>query len=74
MDTNGPGIRALPVFKGYTVDIRLREFRRVVPGTGIEFIDFGSPEGDSLLGEYIESLDTTTDEGKRILQRIMEQM
>ncbi len=39
----------------------------------MEFIDFDSPEGDSILAEYIESLDTTTDRGKRILQRIMRQ-
>ena len=71
MDTNTPGVRVLPTFKGYTVDVKLRQFRKADPETGIEFIDFDSPEGDSLLGEYIESLDITTEEGKGILRRIM---
>jgi hypothetical protein len=71
MDTNTTGVRALPNFKGCTVDVRLRQFRKADPETGIEFIDFDSPEGDSLLGEYIKSLDISTDEGKRILRRIM---
>lgn len=71
MDTNRPGVRALPIFKGYTVDVRLHEFRKVVPGRGLEIIDFRSPEGDSLLAEYLESIDTTTDEGKEILRYIV---
>jgi len=70
VDINETAVRALPTFKGYTVDVRLRQFRKADPGTGIEFIEFDSPEGDSLLGEYIKSLDATTDEGKRTLQRI----
>lgn len=44
----------LPKFKGYTVDFRLREFRRVGynPPT-IEFIPFDSFEGMGLLAEII---------------------
>ena len=41
--------RKLPEFKGYTVDERLREFRKVVHGKSIEFIDFGSKKGIKLL-------------------------
>jgi hypothetical protein len=45
----------LPTFNGYTVDVRLQQFRRVHPGNcvcgggEIEFIDFGSDKGAELL-------------------------
>ncbi len=42
----GPTI--LPTFKGYTVDLRLREFRRVPLDELPEFIRFDSPEGMKL--------------------------
>ena len=45
-------MRVLPVFKGYTVDARLRQFRKVTRGHGwpsIEFIEFDSPKGRRLL-------------------------
>ena len=73
IDTRGTTVRALPTFKGYVVDVRLREFRKADPGTVMEFIDFDSPKGDPILAEYIESLDTTTDRGKKVLQHIMKQ-
>ena len=41
--------RKLPEFKGYTIDERLREFRKVVHGKSIEFIDFDSRKGMKLL-------------------------
>ena len=40
----------LPTFKGYTVDMRLREFRKANFGEEIEFVSFDSPEGKELLG------------------------
>ena len=40
----------LPTFKGYTVDMRLREFRKANFGEKIEFVPFDSPEGKELLG------------------------
>lgn len=49
----------LPDYKGYTVDMRLKQFRRVhegdcVCGGGeIEFIDFDSEKGSNLLDEMI---------------------
>ena len=55
------GPRWLPVFRGWTVDVRWREFRRVFfepdgsPGP-VEFLSFHSEEGDALLVEYIRSL------------------
>ncbi len=46
----------LPTFKGYTVDARLRQFRKVSHGESpqIEFIDFNSEEGQGLLEEMKE--------------------
>ena len=46
----------LPTFKGYTVDIRLKQFRKVGPGLKIKFIEFDSPKGDKLLVKYVETL------------------
>ncbi|MFC1550938.1 hypothetical protein ACFL6P_00095 [Candidatus Latescibacterota bacterium] len=47
--------RALPVFRGYTVDFRLSEFRKVLHGLMIEFISFSSEKGMELLDElYLE--------------------
>jgi hypothetical protein len=42
-------VTVLPVFRGYTVDVRLRQFRKVKPGQIIEFVDFDSPKGRKLL-------------------------
>ncbi len=43
--------RALPIFKGYTVDGRLKEFRKVKQGPTIEFIDFDSEKGQQLVAQ-----------------------
>ena len=47
----------LPEFRGWTVDERLEEFRRVwMDDEGnphMETLSFFEPEGDRLLGEYI---------------------
>lgn len=47
-------VTTLPTFKGYTVDLRLREFRRAVPEITLEFIPFDSSKGKILLGELKE--------------------
>jgi hypothetical protein len=48
-------VRKLPVFRGYTVDERLRQFRKI-PRNGLpEFIDFDSAEGTQLLLAFIQS-------------------
>lgn len=39
----------LPEFNGYTVDFRLREFRKVKYEKSIEFIPFESSKGKKLL-------------------------
>ena len=55
MGGNG-GVRSLSVFRGWTVDTRLREFRRVNALGGIEFLWLDTEEGDVLVREYIASL------------------
>jgi hypothetical protein len=44
--------RMLPAFKGYTVDRRLRQFRKLRYGEMPEYIDFDSGPGKVLLSEY----------------------
>jgi hypothetical protein len=44
-------VTILPTFKGYTVDLRLREFRTAIHGVALEFIPFESPKGMKLFGE-----------------------
>ena len=44
-------VTILPTFKGYTVDLRLQEFRRAIPDVTLEFIPFNSPKGEKLLTE-----------------------
>jgi hypothetical protein len=41
----------LPTFKGFTVDLRLREFRKATLEEKLEFIPFNSPEGKKLFEE-----------------------
>ncbi len=44
-------VTVLPTFKGYTVDLRLREFRRAIPDVTLEFIPFNSAKGEKMLTE-----------------------
>jgi len=47
--------KKLPDFKGYTIDFRLRQFRKVsLEEFKLEFIDFDSKKGINLLTEYYE--------------------
>ncbi len=46
-------VTKLPEFKGYTVDKRLKKFRKVDHDKpSIDFVDFDSEEGQELLAEY----------------------
>lgn len=58
-------VKQLPEFKGYTIDIRLREFRKVIK-KGIKFISFNSNKGEILLVEYIDTLNKESDEFKEL--------
>jgi len=53
-------VTKLPEFKGYTVDERLHQFRKVDrsgESPKIEFLDFDSDEGQELLEEYNDQVD-----------------
>ncbi len=41
-------IRVLPTFEGYTIDDRLRQFRRFNDEGWLEIIDFGTPKGKAI--------------------------
>lgn len=56
-------MRRLPIFKGYTVDFRLQEFRKVEYGKSIQFLPFKSKKGEKLMEEFLK-----TPEGKRELE------
>ena len=47
----GDGPFELPTYRGYTIDKRLGQFRKVIHGCRIEFIEFDSEEGKELLAE-----------------------
>ena len=44
-------IRRLPTFQGYTIDVRLKEFRKVEWDKLPEFIAFESEDGRKILAE-----------------------
>ena len=46
-------VKELPTFKGYTVDERLKQFRKVDRSKpSIDFVEFDSDKGQELLEEY----------------------
>ncbi len=55
-------IRILPVFKGYTVDLRLQEFRKIKADKLPEFISLLSDKGARLFWEFRQ-----TEEGQKEL-------
>ncbi len=63
-------LNILPTYEGYTVDIRLKEFRKVDPQVGVEFIPFESPKGDELLEGFIETINADTSKGREMLIEI----
>jgi hypothetical protein len=50
------GVRQLKVFRGYTVDIRLQEFRKAVSGKGLICVPFASSTGQRLLKQMHEDV------------------
>jgi hypothetical protein len=54
------GLRKLKTFKGYTVDLRLQQFRKLVHGKlfgdWLDFIEFASPKGKKLLTQMHEKV------------------
>jgi hypothetical protein len=53
-------MRQLPVYKGYTIDFRLQELRKIEFGKLPEFIPFRSKKGQKLLKGFFK-----TPEGKK---------
>jgi len=68
-------INQLPIFKGYTVDVRLKQFRRIVKQSkffaGMEYLEFDSDKGDILLTKYIKTLDIHSAEFDLIARAII---
>ena len=62
-------VRRLPVFKGSVVDLRLKQFRKVL-NEKIIFLDFNSEKGERLLSEYINSLSLDSMEFNEIKENI----
>jgi len=54
-------IRELPTFDGYTVDERLRQFRKV-NDEEIEFVEYDSDKGQKLLRKMLQIQGYTIDE------------
>lgn len=59
-------IRKLPVFKGYTVDLRLQEFRKVPLNKLPEFIPLMSDKGARLFYEFRQ-----TEEGQKEIDYVL---
>ncbi len=59
-------IRVLPVFKGYAVDFRLQEFRKIEPDKLPEFVPLLSDKGSTLFYEFRQ-----TEEGQRELNHYL---
>jgi len=51
-----PGLRILKTFNGFTVDLRLQQFRRMKYGQTQQIIAFSSPEGNKLLAQMHEKV------------------
>ena len=53
---NIKGVRRLKTFLGYTVDLRLQQFRKATIGEVLEFLEFDSPKGKKLLAQMHEKV------------------
>ena len=58
--------KKLSTFMNYTIDFRLKQFRKV-KNQKIEFIDFSSEKGEKILVKYIKSLDLKSKEFKDLI-------
>lgn len=59
-------IKILPKFKGYTVDMRLQEFRKIEMDKLPQFIPFTSDRGARLFHDFI-----LTSRGRKILNEYL---
>ncbi len=61
--------QSLPLFDGYYIDVRLKQFRRV-KNQRIIFIDFSSDNGERMLNKYIKSLNLRSTELKNLIHNL----
>lgn len=59
-------IRILPIYKGYTVDMRLQEFRKIEMDKLPEFVPFTCDLGARLFYEFRQ-----TEEGRKEINRYL---
>lgn len=45
----------LPIYQGYSVDFRLKEFRKAIFGKALEFIPFESEAGQKLMTGFLKT-------------------
>ncbi len=70
-------LKTLPIFKGWIVDARLKEFReenwryQLKNFGDINTVPFDSENGDRILTEYIKTLDAASEEFKEISQAVI---
>ena len=66
-------MRKLPIFEGWIVDCRLREFRAETWADALDenVIPFDSDKGELMLCDYIASLDKNSPEFKNIADAIL---
>lgn len=57
-------VKELPKYKGYTVDYRLKEFRKLIPGKTFAIVSFNSPKGREMLNEYEDKGGNRNDNGR----------
>lgn len=62
-------IRQLPQFKGYTIDARLKELRWFDSEGQMHSASFD--DADEILSEYINTLDTNSDDFQEIAEAIL---
>lgn len=62
----------LPIFEGWIVDAKLREFRRETWGDAMEenIVSFDTEKGDIMLCDYIATLKPDSKEFERIAKAI----
>ena len=65
---DGNGWRKLPTYKGYTIDVRCRQFRKIKWTKLPEFHSFRSDKGDKLLSALIKVLP----DGHKLRDELME--
>ncbi len=59
-------MRQLPIYKGYSIDLRLQEFRKIEMGKLPEFIPLLSDKGAQLFFEFRQ-----TEEGQKEIDRVL---